>query len=416
MDLRDALHLTWASIRTHKLRSILAAVGVVLGIGSVIGVVTMGAGFQETILGSFTNEFDADLLSLGLDQPGATQGPPTAPPVDAFTDRDVDALAALPLAKETGASAPIAGATAQLGDDVLEGVEVVALRGADFAKLDQGRAAEAPEEATVSNLTALRLMAELGRSDVIGARLALRYPEGDAFRTGEIVIVGVQKPTTFAAAETVTVDGSFAPTISVDGVPTRVWRSVVLRAEAPEDVGTLRDVAKAYLEGESDAAERKGDRLAFRYDTVESVTALISTAILQFTAFVGALGIVALLVGLVGIANIMLVSVSERTREIGVMKATGATRGNVLLVFLLESVAICVVGAALGIGLGMLMGLGLNTAIASLSGGETTVPFVLVYEWYAIAVFLGAFVGIVAGLYPAWRAARVSPVEALRYE
>jgi putative ABC transport system permease protein len=171
-----------------------------------------------------------------------------------------------------------------------------------------------------------------------------------------------------------------------------------------------------YLEGASDAKDRKGERLVFRYDTQEEVTKLITTAIGQFTGFVGAIGAVALLVGLVGIANIMLVTVQERTREIGVMKATGASRGEILLVFLVESVAICVVGAVLGIGLGLLMGMGLNQVVGSFSSPSMVPPLVLVWDWYAIAVFMGVMVGLVAGLYPAWRAAKVSPVEALRYE
>lgn len=416
MDVRDSFSLTLASIRTHKLRSVLAAVGVVLGIGSVIGVVTMGAGFQESLLGSFTSEFDADLLGIGIERPDATAGPPQGAPVAAFTNRDLDALAALPHAAGAGASRTLEDAEVRAGDKALAGVAVSATRGSSFAHYDQGRAPASASEAAVSNTTAVRLMALLGTTEVLGRTLDVTYAQDGAFRTASVTIVGVEAASAFLRQETVTVDGSFAPTVPVDGTMTQVWGSVALRATSAGDVAALRAEAKAYLEGASDARTRKGETLVFRYDTQESVTDLISQAIGSFTAFVGALGAVSLLVGLVGIANIMLVSVQERTREIGVMKATGASRGDVMLTFLVESIAICIVGAVLGIGLGMGMGIGLNALIGRLSDPALVVPFVAVWEWYAIAVGLGVLVGLVAGLYPAWRAARVSPVEALRYE
>lgn len=416
MDVRDAFQLTGASIRTHKLRSVLAAIGVVLGIGSVIGVVTMGAGFQEVILGTFTSEFDADLLGVNVERQQATGGPPSGVNVDAFTDRDLDALAALPHASAVGASRNLENTEVKAGDKPLYGVVVSAARGTTFSHFEQGRGFRGAAEAIASNATALRLMAALGTTDIVGTTLDVTYPKDGGFATATVTLVGIEKPSSFLNAETLTVDASYAPLVPVDGQPTHVWRSVGIRATSAGDVGALKDEAKAYLEGGSDAKARKGDTLVFRYDTQESVTALISTAIGQFTAFIGGLGAVALLVGLVGIANIMLVSVSERTREIGVMKATGASRGDVMLIFLVESIAICVVGALLGIGLGMLMGMGLNALVGALSQPSMDVPFVPVYDWYAIAVFLGVLVGLVAGLYPAWRAAKVSPVEALRYE
>jgi len=114
--------------------------------------------------------------------------------------------------------------------------------------------------------------------------------------------------------------------------------------------------------------------------------------------------------------NIMLITVKERTREIGVMKATGATQGGVLRLFLTEAVFICVIGAILGI----LAGIGLaelfNRFTVALFEMDQPIPLVFVWDWYAIAVITGMIVGILSGLYPAWQAARVNPIEALRYE
>ena len=195
-----------------------------------------------------------------------------------------------------------------------------------------------------------------------------------------------------------------------------MYASVTLHVKDDASVVAGKDEARAYIEGESDARHRIGDQQEFSYQTQEDLARTISTSISQFTVFIGAIGAISLLVGLVGIANIMLVSVQERTREIGVMKAIGAKRGEIVLLFLLDAVAICIVGAALGVLLGTLMGIGLGALVTRASGGDARIPFVFLGDWYAIAILMGVGVGLVAGIYPAWRAAKVSPVEALRYE
>lgn len=418
MDVREALVLTGATIRTHKLRSVLAAIGVVLGIGSVIGVVTMGAGFQESILGTFTEQFSADLLSVGVENAQTTGGPPTSPNVFAFTDRDLAAIAAIAGVKETDATITVPQTTVATSANELPGIVVVAHHGAiQFGPLDAGRARQAEGEAVISNTTALHLMDVLGRADVLGTALSVTWPDPDGgFQSSSVTVVGVEKPNAFFTQETVAVGVQFAPLTLVDGERSHAWQSFTVRATSADELAGVKGRVQSYIDTSSDAKDRKGERLVFRYDTQEDVTALITTAVGQFTAFIGGIGAVALLVGVVGIANIMLVSVSERTREIGVMKATGARRGDIMLIFLVESAAICLVGAILGIGLGLLMGMGLNQVMASFGGTGEAPPLVLVWDWYGIAVGLGVAVGLVAGLYPAWRAARVSPVEALRYE
>jgi len=117
---------------------------------------------------------------------------------------------------------------------------------------------------------------------------------------------------------------------------------------------------------------------------------------------------VGLIVGGIGVMNIMLVSVTERTREIGVRKAIGAKRGNILSQFLIEAVTLSAVGGVIGVlfgsGLSLLMRYGLK------------MPAVLSFFWIAAALIMCALIGIVFGVYPAWKAARLDPVEALRYE
>ncbi len=133
------------------------------------------------------------------------------------------------------------------------------------------------------------------------------------------------------------------------------------------------------------------------FNNVMGVVLLVGLLVTSISLFVGAIGVM----------NIMFVSVTERTREIGIRKAIGATRGSILLQFLLESASICLLGGVVGISLAWILTSVIN---AILMPASISIPFLIV------AVLISVTVGVLAGVAPAYRGARMDPIEALRYE
>ncbi|MCB9344248.1 MAG: ABC transporter permease [Saprospiraceae bacterium] len=153
---------------------------------------------------------------------------------------------------------------------------------------------------------------------------------------------------------------------------------------------------------------RPGEDDDFRLFASNSIVAILkeNTATLRLAAV--AIGLMTLLGAAIGLMNIMLVSVTERTREVGIYKALGATRQSVLLQFLTEAIVICQIGGLVGIFLGILIG----NIVTPLLGGSFLIP----WAWMFLGFSLCMIVGVVSGFYPAMKAARLDPIEALRYE
>jgi putative ABC transport system permease protein len=184
---------------------------------------------------------------------------------------------------------------------------------------------------------------------------------------------------------------------------------VMLDVATARDVPAVRERALTYLDDDSDARSAIPANYAFRVQTAEEALGSVQSLLETMTAFVTAIALISLLVGTIGIANVMLVSVTERTREIGIMRALGAQRREILSLFLLEAVLLGLAGAVLGV----IVGLGAGYAAVIWVGFES---YVFPIEWAGIAVVVGILSGVFAGLYPAYNAARTDPIDALRYE
>ena len=163
-------------------------------------------------------------------------------------------------------------------------------------------------------------------------------------------------------------------------------------------IGTFRTIRRLKATQEND----------FELFSSDSLVSIIRENTTNFRMAAVAIGIMTLLGAAIGLMNIMLVSVTERTREVGICKALGATKKNILWQFLTEAIVICQMGGVVGILLGILMGNG----VTKIMGGTFLIP----WDWITMAIIVCTLVGLASGLYPAMKAARLDPIESLRYE
>ncbi|MBK9255084.1 MAG: ABC transporter permease [Saprospiraceae bacterium] len=163
-------------------------------------------------------------------------------------------------------------------------------------------------------------------------------------------------------------------------------------------IGAMRNVRRLKVTQENNFEIRKSDGILNQLKEM-TTTLRLSTVVIAMLTLLGAS---------IGLMNIMLVSVTERTKEIGIRKALGATRKNIMFQFLIEAIVICLMGGLVGIVLGILMGFGVTVIV----DGSFFIP----WNWMMLGIFVCIVVGLVSGLYPALKASKLDPIEALRYE
>ena len=186
--------------------------------------------------------------------------------------------------------------------------------------------------------------------------------------------------------------------MDVIGYHCRAVSAAMYDKTVDEVIGLMRTIRKVPPEDENDFEISSNEELA---NTLAGFTGGIKL-------FAGAVSVIALFVAGIGIMNIMLVSVSERIKEIGIRKAIGANRNDILTQFLMEAIFLSQFGGVVGVILGILGG----NLVAVFLNVSTTIPF----DWAFYGMAICSLVGISFGIYPAWRAANLDPIESLRYE
>ncbi|MEZ3118029.1 ABC transporter permease [Halobaculum sp. MBLA0147] len=418
MDFRETLRIAVRSIRAHNLRSALTMLGVVVGIGSVIVFATFGASVQAAVVSQIgQTSANSIFLTPASIEGGGQNGPPGAGIADAtrpvFTERDVTELGDIDGVNTVVPQGTIRLSGVSYAGDTVAQRQAIGTTPAAFGNDDivDGRAFESGAREVVVN-EAARTAFEQNLS--VGDTITLTFADGDrqnatvvgvadGTRGGLLSQFGPSGPQLYLPSDPfyqTSVEGT------TDGVRVIAYPQVTVIAE-PSQTGTVADAVRAYA-SESDAAALLPAGQTIGVQTTGEIVGQIQDILGQLTRFVTGIAVLSLVVGAIGIANITLVSVTERTREIGIMKAVGAQNRDVMQLFLTESALLGTGGAMLGIPIGLVVAWG-ATRFAE-------VGFTLALDWMVFAVVVGVAVGVGAGLYPAWRAARVDPIEALRQE
>lgn len=403
MSIFENIKMAFDSIMANKMRSFLTMLGIIIGISSVIAIVSLGQGGQNTITGEF-EKIGAASVSIKVDASKAQRS-------DYITFEDIARIKekipyvkyATPSMQEQGVinstrktkrSFIIGGS-----DDMMyvSNIEMTEGRFFNSQEYAEGKPVVIIDETAAKSL--------FGTYDVIGRSVDL----GPRESTKKAVIIGLAKSQMgmFGGGDDenipaiVYVPATFMPILYSEDT---AIDSISVMAVSKEDTESAGNAAINMLENRHGNRTRqvyKADNLLKQLDQVNKVLGI-------FTAFIGAVAAISLLVGGIGVMNIMLVSVTERTREIGIRKAIGARTGTILFQFLTESVIISCMGGIIGLILGIAGAYGLG----SFAGITPAVsPGVVI-----TAILFSSAVGIFFGIYPARKAARLDPIEALRYE
>ncbi len=393
-NVKMALDAIWA----HKLRSILTMVGIVIGVAAVIIIVAIGQGGEAELTSALTGDGNNVII-----QPSSKffmENNGVIPP-DFITDLDLQGLRqikgvenVITLSYETKS---LSFREEEVDDVFIYGMNDNAVLESSGLKVAEGRSFR-PADFQSGNAGALishKLKEKLfGEED----------PLGQIIRIGNqpVVVTGVLEPPV----------GFLASLQEMEVyLPQRTWSNVfgkseimqvMLEVDQPENMIEVGEKAVNLLHHNHNATDR------YEVLNLQQIGDMISGITRVMTVVIGSIGGISLLVGGIGVMNIMLVSVTERTREIGIRMSLGATRTHILVQFLIESITLSVIGGLVGI----LLGSGVAALITLLS------PWSAVVSWPVAlgGVLFSMLFGVIFGLLPANKAARLNPIECLRHE
>ena len=435
MQLFENIGMAVASIKSNKMRSLLTMLGIIIGIAAVIAIVTVGNSMTGSVTDSMSG-MGASNITVSLTQKSSSNTGGTAQGVvlrrfmdsspsdsDLITDEMVkEFLAAFPgkidhieyeqqvgnatIAKYGDASTTI---TAQIS-----GKNNAALQALDEdSQLLYGRWVndEADAGRNLACVSEKFITQAIGGSAVNAIGKSFTMTVGNTLQT--FYIVGVYKYTedSYMSMFGSTSDDDIQTSIyipietakSIAGAG-EGWQSLTVVASADADVSSFVNTVGDYFASYYTYNDSWTVSASSLSSLLDSMTSMLSTVSLGISAIAA----ISLLVGGIGVMNIMMVSVTERTREIGTRKALGAPGSAIRMQFITESVILCLIGGAIGIALGIALGLGLSSLMDV--SGKPSITSIIVAFGFSMAI------GVFFGYYPANKAAKLDPIEALRYE
>ncbi len=392
----ESLRLAFSSLRANPLRAVLTILGIVIGVAAVVALTSIGSGSTRAVENRF-NAFGTDTITVQTSQFSSN--------ATAISASDVAAIDDTPGVKATVTSVNT-NATVTLGTtsatETISGTspQIVAI---DHLTIEAGTFFSAFDESHALPV------AVLGNTVASDLDLSPLRAVGQTIDVGgvQFEVIGVlaaQGGVGFAS-----VDSSvLVPLGSIEGrlVAFRPSISQVRVQAEPAAVKTFQAAVESTLRTQHDLTSSEQDD--FQIVNASSIASAVSSSTKTLTRLMAAIAAISLVVGGIGVANVMLVTVRERTREIGVRRAVGATRRNIVVQFLVYAVITSIIGGILGLAVGI--------AGAYIGGSALSVSPVFSVATVSLALVVAAAVGILAGIGPAVQAASVEPTDALRYE
>lgn len=414
----ESIRMALETVRANKLRSGLTILGIVIGVTTVITI--------SSIISGLNNNVQAWVDSLGSNILWIYHMPvigvrPTAELLarKKLTVADAIAMRSLPHVVATNAGVRHVNPIFQVGiigvkygkkqaqGTMLEGDQVSVQQTSEL-NLTQGRMYTEDEDQRAANVvilghdTAQKLF---GNASALGKEVEI---EGDLFT---VIGVADKMKQAFGGGDNPEDNKALFPLNTFlklhpeDATQTGMWLSV--KYDNPRNRALVEDEVREMLRIRRKVHTWQPDNFSiFSPDSIARLWRELTGGLAIFMVAVSSVG---LMVGGVGVMNIMLVSVTERTREIGVRKAIGATKRNILVQFTMEATTLCAIGGVIGILLGAIITLLIRLIVSALPATMSTM-------WAVIGFTVSLAIGLVFGIYPAWKAATLDPIEALRYE
>lgn len=415
MKFMEALRVAARALAANKLRSVLTMLGIIIGVGAVIALMSIGAGVQKYV----TDQFAGLGSNLLIIMPGqVTDASPMARTtgLKLLTYSDAKAISDPFLVPDVVGVAPFFARTGSIsrGDkNILADINATTT---EFAEVR----AWGPVEGsffTAEDFESRARVAVIGSDTYKKLFAPGEYPVDQTIDINGVIfrVIGVMESKGTAGPTGSQDQSVFVP---LSTAQERLFGSKTVNGDYNVSaIYTTVDAPEQMPVAQADIARLLRERRGIQYLDGDDFSVISQSDILgvfngilgALTVFLGAIAAISLLVGGIGIMNIMLVSVTERTREIGLRKAVGAKRRDVLTQFLVEAVALAVLGGLIGVVLGV---------VGALSVGLITDAFKAVVSMNAVllSLFFSMAVGLFFGIFPAYRASRLNPIDALRYE